>query len=122
MNRIAYALVIALAVFLILLGGIFIIASGIENIVTGAVLVGIAALLIFFAYRSDKIEASKPKLINQTFNVKMGGSGQLEQKQLTCRSCGAPLEDKDLKVVQGGIMVKCPYCGSIYALEEAPKW
>jgi DNA-directed RNA polymerase subunit RPC12/RpoP len=122
MNRIAYALVIALAVFLILLGGIFIIASGIENIVTGAVLVGIAALLIFFAYRSDKIEASKPKLINQTFNVKMGGSGQLEQKQLTCRSCGAPLEDKDLKVIQGGIMVTCPYCGTVYALEEAPKW
>ena len=122
MNRIAYALVIALAVFLILLGGIFVIASGVENIVTGAVLVGIAIVLIFFAYRSEKIEASKPKLINQTFNVKMEGSGKLEQKQLTCRSCGAPLEDKDLKVVQGGVMAKCPYCGSIYALEEAPKW
>ncbi len=122
MNKVAYALVIALAVFLILLGGIFVIASGVENIVTGAVLIGIAVVLIFFAYRSDKVEASKPKLINQTFNVKMGGSGQLEQKRLTCRSCGAPLEDKDIKVVQGGIMVACPYCGSVYALEEAPKW
>ncbi|KQM12041.1 hypothetical protein AOA80_04720 [Methanomassiliicoccales archaeon RumEn M1] len=122
MNKVAYALAIALAVFLILLGGIFVIASGIENIATGAVLIVIAIVLIFFAYRSDKMEASRPKLINQTFNVKMGGSGQLEQKRLTCRSCGAPLEDKDLKVVQGGIMVTCPYCGSVYALEEAPKW
>jgi predicted RNA-binding Zn-ribbon protein involved in translation (DUF1610 family) len=69
-----------------------------------------------------KIEASKPKLINQTFNVQMSGSGQLEQKQMTCRSCGAPLEDKNLSVVSGGVVVKCPYCGSVYAMEEAPKW
>lgn len=72
MNKVAYALAIALAVFLILLGGIFVIASGIENIATGAVLIVIAIVLIFFAYRSDKMEASRPKLINQTFNVKMG--------------------------------------------------
>ena len=122
MNKVTYALVIALAVFLILLGGIFVIASGVENIATGAVLIGIAVALIFFAYRSERIEASRPRLINQTFNVKMGGSGQLEQKRLTCRSCGAPLDDKDLKIVQGGVMVACPYCGSVYALEEAPKW
>ena len=122
MNKVAYALAIALAVFLILLGGIFVIASGAENLVTGAVLIIIAVALIFFAYRSDKIEAAKPKLINQTFNVKMGTSGQLEQRRLTCRSCGAPLEDKDLKIIQGGIMVTCPYCGTVYALEEAPKW
>jgi len=122
MNKIAYALVLILAIFMILLGGIFIIAGSIENIATGAVFVIIAALLIFFAYRSDKLEAARPKVVNQTVNVQMGGSGKFEQKQLTCRSCGAPLEDKDLKVVQGGIMVKCPYCGSIYALEEAPKW
>lgn len=122
MNKVTYALVIALAVFLILLGGIFVIASGVENIATGAVLIGIAVVLIFFAYRSERIEASRPRLINQTFNVKMEGSGKLEQKRLTCRSCGAPLDDKDLKIVQGGVMVTCPYCGSVYALEEAPKW
>lgn len=122
MNKIAYALVLALAIFLILLGGIFIIAGGTDNLLVGAVFIVIAALLFFLAYRSDKMEASKPKLINQTFNVQMSGSGQLEQKQLKCRSCGAPLEDKDLKVVQGGVVVKCPYCGSVYALEEAPKW
>jgi len=122
MNRIAYAVVLALAVFMLLLGGIFIIAGGTDNLVVGAVLIGIAAALFFLAYRIGKMEAAKPKLINQTFNVQMGGSGKLEQKQLRCRSCGAPLEDKDIQVVQGGVIVKCPYCGSIYALEEAPKW
>jgi predicted RNA-binding Zn-ribbon protein involved in translation (DUF1610 family) len=110
------------AVLLILLGGIFIIASGVENMAVGGVFILIAAVLLFFVYRSEKIEASKPKLINQTFNVQMSGSGQLEQKQMTCRSCGAPLEDKNLSVVSGGVVVKCPYCGSVYAMEEAPKW
>jgi DNA-directed RNA polymerase subunit RPC12/RpoP len=122
LNRILSAFLVFLAIVLILLGGIFIIASGVENIVVGGVFVLIAALLLFYVYRSDKIEAARPKVMNQTFNVKMSGSGQLEQKQLTCRSCGAPLADKDLSIVSGGVMVKCPYCGSVYALEEAPKW
>ena len=39
-----------------------------------------------------------------------------------CRQCGAPVEQKDIKVVQGGLMVTCPYCSAVYALEEAPKW
>jgi hypothetical protein len=122
MNKLLSGLITVLAIFLILLGGIFIIAGGIENIAIGAVMVLVAIGLLFYIFRVEKIEAAKPKLINQTFNVQMGGSGKLDQKQLTCRSCGAPLEDKDLRVVQGGIMVKCPYCGTVYALEEAPKW
>jgi len=73
MNRIAYVLVLILAIFLILMGGIFMIASGIENIVTGVAMLGVAAILFFFLYRSERIEASRPRLISQTFNVKMGG-------------------------------------------------
>jgi len=122
MNKLLSGLMTFLAIFLILLGGIFIIAGGLENVAIGAAMVLVAVGLFFYLYRMAKIEAAKPKLINQTFNVQMSGSGKLEQKQLTCRQCGAPLEDKDLRVVQGGVMVKCPYCGTVYALEEAPKW
>ncbi|MBI0583026.1 MAG: hypothetical protein ISF22_02230 [Methanomassiliicoccus sp.] len=122
MNKILIGVLIFVSIFLILLGGIFIIAGGVANIITGGIMVLVAIALLFYIYRLEKVEASKPKLINQTFNVQMSGSGKLDQKQLTCRSCGAPLEDKDLRVVQGGIMVKCPYCGTVYALEEAPKW
>jgi hypothetical protein len=122
MNKLLSGLISFLAIFLILLGGLFIITVEVENIVIGAAMILVAVGLLFYTYRVEKIEASKPKLINQTFNVQMGGSGKLDQKQLTCRQCGAPLEDKDLRVVQGGVMVKCPYCGTIYALEEAPKW
>ncbi len=82
----------------------------------------IAIVLIFFSYKSEKVRAAQPKLVSQTFNVKMEASGQMEQKQLKCKSCGAPLADKDLKVISGGIMVSCPYCGTTYALEESPKW
>jgi hypothetical protein len=122
MNKLLSGLISFLAIFLILLGGLFIITVEVENVVIGAAMILVAVGLLFYIYRVEKIEASKPKLINQTFNVQMGGSGKLDQKQLTCRQCGAPLEDKDLRVVQGGVMVKCPYCGTIYALEEAPKW
>ena len=122
MNRILSGALVFVAVFLMLLGGIFIIASGSENTVVGAALVIMAALLLYFVYRSERIEASRPKVMNQTFNVNMSGSGALQQKQMACRSCGAPLADKDLSVVSGGVVAKCPYCGSVYALEEAPKW
>jgi predicted RNA-binding Zn-ribbon protein involved in translation (DUF1610 family) len=122
LNKILNAVLVFVAIFLILFGGIFIIASGMENLLVGGVFVLVAAVLLLYVYRSEKIEAARPKVMNQTFNVKMSGSGQLEQKQLTCRSCGAPLADKDLSVVSGVVVVKCPYCGSVYALEEAPKW
>ena len=122
MNKVLTGAILFLAIFMILLGMIFIIASGLENIATGAVFVVIAVILLFFAYRTTKIEAAKPSVINQTFQVKMEGSGDLKEKELRCKSCGAPLTDKNLKVIQGGVMMTCPYCGAVSALEEAPKW
>jgi DNA-directed RNA polymerase subunit RPC12/RpoP len=122
MNRILLGLVVFAGVLLLLLGAIFVIASGTENTIAGAVLVLIAIVLFVFAYRSEKVEAAKPTVVQQTFNVKMEGSGQLKEHELKCKSCGASLSDKDIMVVQGGVVVKCPYCGTIQALEEAPKW
>jgi len=122
MNKIVEAVIVFFAICLILLGAIFIVAAGIENVVIGAVLVVVAVVMFAFVYRLEKIQASKPTLVSQTFNVKMEGSGQQEQKQMQCKSCGAPLTEKNLTVVQGGIMAKCPYCGATYAIEEAPKW
>ena len=122
MNRIAQGLVLFVAIFLILLGVIFLIASGTDNLITGAVLVLIAVMMLFFSYRSQKIEAAKPTLVSQNFNVKMEGSGALDQKELKCRSCGAPLSEKNLKVVEGGVVMVCPYCNTVTSLQESPKW
>ena len=122
MNRFAQGLVLFVAIFLILLGVIFLVASGTDNLITGAVLVLIAVMLLFFSYRSQKVEAAKPTLVSQNFNVKMEGSGALEQKELKCRSCGAPLSEKNLKVVEGGVVMVCPYCNTVTSLQESPKW
>ncbi len=122
MNKLVEAFLVFVGVCLVLLGAVFIIASGLENTAIGAVL-ALAAIVIFaFVYRLEKIEATKPTLVSQTFNVKMEGSGKQQGLQMQCKSCGAPLSDKDFTVIQGGIMAKCPYCGATYAVEEMPKW
>jgi DNA-directed RNA polymerase subunit RPC12/RpoP len=108
--------------FLILLGVIFLIASRIEDMILGAVLVMIAVMLLLFIYRSQKIEAAKPTLVTQNFDVKMEGSGTMEQKELRCKTCGAPLSEKNLKVVEGGVVMVCPYCNTVTSLQESPKW
>jgi len=122
MNKLVEALLAFVAIVVVLLGAIFIMAGEGADMLTGVVLVVIAVVMFAFIYRVEKISATKPTLVNQTFNVKMDGSGKFEEKEMKCRSCGAPLVDKDLKVVQGGIMVTCSYCGATYAMEEAPKW
>lgn len=118
MNKIVEGFLVFVAIALILLGVIFLIAGELM----GAIMILIAAAILVVVYRIEKIEAAKPTLVSQTFNVKMEGSGKFSEKEMKCRSCGAPLTDKELKIVQGGVMVTCPYCGATYAMQEAPKW
>lgn len=122
MNKIVGAFVTFAGICLIILGAIFIIAWSVENVVAGLAMVLIGAGLMYYIYRVEKIEAARPKLVSQTFNVTMSGSGEMAHKNVKCKSCGAPIEDKDISVVQGGLMAKCPYCGTVSALQEAPKW
>ena len=122
MNKIVEGFLVFVAIILILLGIIFLIAGALDTIAMGAIMILIAATILVVVYRIEKIEAAKPTLVSQTFNVKMEGSGKFSEKEMKCRSCGAPLTDKELKIVQGGVMVTCPYCGATYALQEAPKW
>jgi len=121
-NKIVMGLVLLLAVVMIVFGSIFVIAGGLEYVATGLIIIVIALVLIFYIYRTEKIRAAQPKIVQQTVNVQMGGSGQLNQKAMTCKNCGAPLSDKDLKLVEGAVLVTCPYCGTVSSFEEAPKW
>lgn len=122
MNRIVEALLAFVGICLLLLGVIFLIAGETENLLLGGAMILVAIGIFAYIYRLGKIEAAKPTLVSQTFNVKMDGSGEFEKRDLKCKSCGAPLTEKSLKIVQGGIMVTCSYCGAVYAYEEAPKW
>lgn len=122
MNKLVSALITFVGICLVLLGAIFIIAWSVENLVTGAAMVLIGAGIMYYVYRVEKIEAAKPRLISQTYNVTLSGSGAMLPKDMVCKSCGAPIADKDITAVQGGLMAKCPYCGVVFALQEAPKW
>jgi endogenous inhibitor of DNA gyrase (YacG/DUF329 family) len=113
-------LVAFFALCLLFLGVIFMIAGGTENYVVGGVMVAVGFGLMVFIYLNERIEARRP--IKQEFHVTMGGSGELRDRKIECPNCGAPVESKDIEVVSGGLMVKCPYCGSASALEEEPKW
>lgn len=122
MGRLAQALLLFLSVFLILLGVIFLVAGGIANISTGLMLVVIAMIILLFNYRSQKLDADRPLVVNQKVEVHMDAGGQMTERQLKCRTCGASLTEKDLKIIEGGVMMTCPYCNTITNLEEAPKW
>ncbi len=122
MNKIVEGVLVFFGICLALLGAIFLIAGSVENVVIGAVLLLIAFVMFYVVYRIEKIDATKPTQIQQTFNVKMDGSGTFDAREMKCKSCGAPITAKDLTVIQGGISAKCSFCGAIFAMEEAPKW
>jgi hypothetical protein len=120
MNK-ALMVVLVFAAMIFLLGGaLFLIGASVaSDYAVGGVMLLIAVVVLVITWR---LAAGSPTVVQQTFNVQMSGSGQLQQKRMACRQCGAPIEEKDLKVVSGGLMVTCPYCKAVYALEEAPKW
>jgi len=121
-NKIIEGFMILVAIAVIFLGLIFVVAGGNDNIIVGAVMILVAVGIFVFVYQAEKVQASKPTLVSQTFNVKMEGSGKFDEKEMKCKTCGAPITEKDLKIVEGGVMVTCSYCGASYSLQEEPKW
>ncbi len=49
-------------------------------------------------------------------------SGDVNMETLKCRSCSGPLSPDALREIGGTAVVECPFCGSTYQMEEAPKW
>jgi len=58
--------------------------------------------------------------ITQRVDVELGGDVNVEK--LKCQSCGGELSKDHVSLVQGAVMINCPYCGSTYQLTEEPKW
>jgi len=117
------AVVAFVALGLLFLGFIFVIAGGsAENYGTGAAMLIVGLVLLGYIYRMSRIEASRPKVIQQDVHVTMGGSGEFQERRMNCPSCGAPVEEKDVTLMSGGLVIKCPYCETTSALEEEPKW
>jgi hypothetical protein len=70
--------------------------------------------LIYLAMRGQKTE------VVQQVTVDLPGDTKIEE--MKCRACGGVLSPKDISLVNGAPVVKCPYCGTTYQLTEEPKW
>jgi hypothetical protein len=113
MKLIAYPL----AAFLTFFGIMFVMGArgNIMTIVVGVVLLAAAVAFLWLALM-------KPKPIETTLIQKIDVSGDVNLEQMKCRSCGGILNKDSVSVRAGGIFINCPYCGSAYQIEEAPKW
>ncbi|MBX3422266.1 MAG: hypothetical protein KF752_11990 [Pirellulaceae bacterium] len=108
-----------LALLLAGLGIVFLIAAGQGNavirLVIGGVCLAAAAALVY-------LPRMQPIAHTHVHRMELDMPGQVSIKGFECKSCGASLDSKSLKIVSGAAQVNCPYCGSSYQLEEAPKW
>lgn len=69
------------------------------------------------------IRTRGPAPIQQiTQQVELDVPGDVSVQKLKCQSCGGELSKDHVSLVQGAVMINCPYCGSTYQLTEAPKW
>jgi hypothetical protein len=107
----------ALATCVGLVGLVFLVGNQglVQRMVVGAVLI-VAAIAIVGLSRLKVPEPS----VHITQDIEAPGESDLEQ--LKCRNCAAPLDQKSVELREGAVFVKCPYCGTSYQIEEAPKW
>ncbi|MFP4393661.1 MAG: hypothetical protein ACLFTI_00215 [Anaerolineales bacterium] len=89
--------------------------GGIGWIIVGVILIASAGMLIY-------LTQVRPQKTETTMIQKIDLSGDVNLEQMKCRSCGGTLDRDALEVKAGAIFVHCPYCGSTYQIEEAPKW
>ncbi|MBN1661095.1 MAG: hypothetical protein JXA93_22060 [Anaerolineae bacterium] len=92
-------------------------SSPLGRLVVGGLLV-LLGLGLIFAVRLREPKPEQQITIRQEVDL----SGDIEMEELQCRKCGAQLDSKALKVVEGAVMVSCPYCGAAYQIVEEPKW
>jgi DNA-directed RNA polymerase subunit RPC12/RpoP len=68
-----------------------------------------------------RLREPKPKQ-EVTIHQQIDLAGDVEMDTLKCRNCGSQLDKNAISLVQGAIMVTCPYCGTTYQITEEPKW
>lgn len=64
----------------------------------------------------------KMEQVTHTYRQQIDLSGDVDLEKLKCKACAGTLSDKNITVKAGAVIVNCPYCGTSYHIEEAPKW
>ncbi len=75
-------------------------------------------LIVFITKRVTKTPDKMEVKVVQEIDL----SGDVETEKLSCKNCGANLEQNSVKVKAGAVFINCPYCGSSYQITEEPKW
>ncbi len=92
-------------------------STGIILIIIGLVFIAITIGITVFIYR--RLHPKEQKIeITQKIDL----SGDVKLETMKCQKCGAQLDKDSVTLREGAIFVSCPYCGSDYEVEEAPKW
>jgi hypothetical protein len=92
-------------------------ATGVILILIGLVFIGITIGISVFIYRRLHPVEKKVEITQ-----KVDLSGDVKVEEMKCKKCGAQLSKDSVTLREGAIFISCPYCGSDYEVEEAPKW
>jgi DNA-directed RNA polymerase subunit RPC12/RpoP len=112
------------ALILVLFGILFIIAATSPESQNpgGTLLAGILMVVIGLGI-IVAVQLREPKPEQQvTIRQEIDIGGDVEMEALKCTSCGAQLDKSAISLVQGAVMVSCPYCNATYQIVEEPKW
>ena len=87
------------------------------RLLIGGILV-LIGLGIIVAIRLREPKPEQKITIHQEIDI----GGDVEMESLKCRNCGSQLDKDAISLVQGAVVVSCPYCGTTYQIVEEPKW
>ncbi|OQA21547.1 MAG: hypothetical protein BWY63_01221 [Chloroflexi bacterium ADurb.Bin360] len=113
MELVTYIIAAVLAFF----GLMFVVGmeGEIIRLIIGLVLMAGAGVMVY-------LTKMRPRKQETTIVQKIDLSGDVALEQMRCRSCNGALSKDAIEVRAGAIFINCPYCGTSYQIEEAPKW
>ena len=82
----------------------------------------VAAVLFVLGWLVIRWVHARPIIQQVEIKHTLDAPGELKLQEMRCRQCSGTLGKDNITVAEGGISVKCPYCGSTYQMEESPKW
>jgi len=89
----------------------------VSRLIVGVISMAIGVVIIWVVRTRGPAPVQQ---ITQQVDLELGGDVNVEK--LKCQSCGGELSKDHVSLVQGAVMINCPYCGSTYQLTEEPKW
>jgi uncharacterized Zn-finger protein len=89
----------------------------VSRLIVGVISLAIGVVIIWVVRTRGPAPVQQ---ITQQVDLELGGDVNVEK--LKCQSCGGELSKDHVSLVQGAVMINCPYCGSTYQLTEEPKW